>query len=136
MSVYVSISIYLNVSNIIVKSTNFPNKGTTREVGGIISASSRKNTVNERRILIDKPTWWKTYLSFDRNSNLEIINLFPAVWRKVKNEHSKERNAHTWYDKIHCVKKGLPSHCDVESNVQIRLITAGVEFHISEIYFI
>ena len=56
MSVYVGISIYLNVSNIIVKSTNFPNKGTTREVGGIISASSRKNTVNERRMLIDKLT--------------------------------------------------------------------------------
>ena len=59
MSVYMSISIYLNVSNIIVKSTNFPNKGTTREVGGIISASSRKNTVNERRILMDKLTCWR-----------------------------------------------------------------------------
>ena len=51
------VSLYLNVSNIIVKSTNFPNKGTTREVGGMISASSRKNTVRERRILIDKLTW-------------------------------------------------------------------------------
>ena len=47
---------YLNVSKIIVKSTNFPSKGTTREVGGIISARRRKNTVNERRMLMDRLT--------------------------------------------------------------------------------
>ena len=47
---------YLNVSNIIVKRTSFPNKGTTSEVGGIISASSKKNTVRERRMLIDRLT--------------------------------------------------------------------------------
>ena len=34
----------------------FPNKGTTREVGGMISASRRKNTVSESRMLIDKLT--------------------------------------------------------------------------------
>ena len=63
---------------------------------------------------------------------MKYINLFPTVWRKIKYEHCEKRNAHTWYDKIHCVKKGLPPHCDVESNVQIRLITAGVELYISE----
>lgn len=47
---------YLNVSNIIVKRTSFPNKGTTSEVGGIISASSKKNTVRERRMLMDRLT--------------------------------------------------------------------------------
>lgn len=41
---------YLNVSSIIVKSTNFPNNGTTNEVGGIISASSKKNTVSDSKI--------------------------------------------------------------------------------------
>ena len=35
----------------------FPNKGTTSEVGGIISASRRKNTVRESRMLMDKLTW-------------------------------------------------------------------------------
>ena len=47
---------YLNVSNIMVNRTNFPNNGTTREVGGMISASKRKNTVSERRMLMDKDT--------------------------------------------------------------------------------
>lgn len=41
---------YLNVSSIIVKSTNFPNNGTTNEVGGIISANSKKNTVSDSKI--------------------------------------------------------------------------------------
>lgn len=43
-------SAYLNVSRIIVKSTNFPSSGTTSDVGGMISASSKKNTVNESRM--------------------------------------------------------------------------------------
>jgi hypothetical protein len=47
---------YLNVSKIIVKSTNLPRRGTTREVGGMISANSRKNTVRDSRIEIDKDT--------------------------------------------------------------------------------
>ena len=47
----------LNVSRIMVKRTNLPSKGTTREVGGIISASKRKKTVRERRMEIDKETF-------------------------------------------------------------------------------
>lgn len=39
-----------NVTSIIVKRRYFPSKGTARDVGGIISASKRKNTVRERRI--------------------------------------------------------------------------------------
>jgi len=39
-----------------VKRTNLPSRGTTREVGGIISASSKKNTVRDSRILIDRDT--------------------------------------------------------------------------------
>ena len=45
-----------------VKSTNLPRRGTTREVGGIISASRRKNTVKESRILIDKDTYRYMYI--------------------------------------------------------------------------
>ena len=44
------------VTNIIVNNKYFPNKGTDMEVGGIISAKSKKNTVNERRIEMDKDT--------------------------------------------------------------------------------
>ena len=39
-----------------VNNTNFPSRGTTREVGGMISASRRKNTVRERRMLMDRDT--------------------------------------------------------------------------------
>lgn len=48
---------YLNVSSIIVNSTNFPNNGTTNEVGGIISANSKKNTVSESKIDMLNETW-------------------------------------------------------------------------------
>lgn len=41
---------HLNVSSIIVKSTNLPSSGTTSDVGGMISASSRKNTVSDSRM--------------------------------------------------------------------------------------
>ena len=47
----------LNVSRIMVKRTNFPRRGTTREVGGMISARRRKNTVKESRMEMDKDTW-------------------------------------------------------------------------------
>ena len=45
-----------NVTRSIVKRRYFPNSGTARDVGGIISASSKKNTVNERRIEIHRVT--------------------------------------------------------------------------------
>ena len=43
-------------TNIIVKSKYFPNKGTAKDVGGMISANSKKNTVNDRRIEIHNVT--------------------------------------------------------------------------------
>ena len=49
----------LNVSRIMVKRTNLPRSGTTREVGGMISARRRKNTVRESRIEMDRETWGK-----------------------------------------------------------------------------
>ncbi len=44
------------VTNIIVKSKYFPRRGTAKEVGGMISARSRKNTVNESKMEIDRDT--------------------------------------------------------------------------------
>ena len=46
----------LKVSRIMVKRTNLPSSGTTSEVGGMISASSRKNTVRDSRIEIERET--------------------------------------------------------------------------------
>lgn len=39
-----------SVTSIIVNNKYFPNSGTVSDVGGIISANSKKNTVRERRI--------------------------------------------------------------------------------------
>ena len=48
---------YLKVSRIMVKRTNLPRRGTTREVGGMISAKRRKNTVSESRMEMERLTW-------------------------------------------------------------------------------
>lgn len=38
------------MTKIIVNSKYFPKSGMARDVGGIISANNKKNTVNERRM--------------------------------------------------------------------------------------
>ena len=45
-----------------VKRTNLPRSGTTREVGGMISASSRKNTVSESRMEMERLTWTQSVI--------------------------------------------------------------------------
>ena len=46
-----------NVTRSIVKRRYFPSNGTAREVGGMISARRRKNTVRERRIEMQRVTF-------------------------------------------------------------------------------
>ena len=53
---FIKIQTYLNVSRIIVNNTNFPKRGTTNDVGGMISANKRKNTVRDSRIDIERLT--------------------------------------------------------------------------------
>lgn len=50
---------YLKVSRIMVKRTNLPSNGTTSDVGGMISANSKKNTVNDSRIEMERLTCQK-----------------------------------------------------------------------------
>ena len=57
MMIVIINSLNLNVSRIMVKRTNLPRRGTTREVGGMISARRRKNTVRESRMEMDRETW-------------------------------------------------------------------------------
>lgn len=45
-----------NDTRIMVKSRYFPNNGTAKEVGGIISANNKKNTVKDTRIEIHNVT--------------------------------------------------------------------------------
>lgn len=46
-----------SVTRIMVNRRYFPSSGTVREVGGMISANSRKNTVSERRMEIQRETF-------------------------------------------------------------------------------
>ena len=55
---------YLNVSRIIVNKTNFPSRGTTNDVGGMISANKRKNTVRDSRIDIERLTYKENKVFF------------------------------------------------------------------------
>lgn len=43
-----------------VKRTNLPRSGTTSDVGGMISASKRKNTVSDNKIEMDRLTCDRT----------------------------------------------------------------------------
>ena len=58
-----------------VKRTNFPRRGTTREVGGMISARRRKNTVKESRMEMDKDTWQKKDEILNKTLCKEIIRI-------------------------------------------------------------
>lgn len=46
-----------NDTSIIVNSRYFPSNGIANDVGGIISASSKKNTVNDTRMLMQSVTF-------------------------------------------------------------------------------
>ena len=60
----------LKVSRIMVKRTNFPRSGTTSEVGGMISARSRKNTVRESKMFIERDTCNR---EIQKSSHFKII---------------------------------------------------------------
>ncbi len=45
-----------NVTRVMVKSKYLPNNGTANEVGGMISASNKKNTVNDTKIELHNVT--------------------------------------------------------------------------------
>lgn len=57
--IYVEWKTYLMETNIIANIRYFPSKGTTNDVGGIISTTSKKNTWRLMRIDIDNVTCWK-----------------------------------------------------------------------------
>lgn len=53
----------LNETRIMVKSKYFPNNGIASDVGGIISANSRKNTVSDTRIEMLKAIYGKKLIA-------------------------------------------------------------------------
>lgn len=58
-------------------------------------------------------------------------HLFAAVAGQVKREHREKRDPHAGDDDVHRVEEGLPPHRDVERDVQVRLVAAGVELLVS-----
>ncbi len=109
-----------------VNKTNLPRRGTTRLVGGIISARRRKNTVRESRIDIARLTYFRKHFTFiilfiyNYKTGIEKY-LFAGIGRKVEDENGQESDPDTGDNEIHRVKESLPAHCDVESDVQVRL---------------
>ena len=66
-----------------------------------------------------------------RNALPLISNLFPAVRWEVEDQDSEEADAHAGDDEVYGVEESLPPHGDVEGDVQVGLVTAGVELDIS-----
>lgn len=89
---------YLTVSSIIVNNTNFPSNGTTNDVGGIISANSKKNTVNDSKIdiLNDTCNQENGRALINRNktvANWKATEIKVCEWRrKGKGEKAEETN--------------------------------------------
>ena len=68
----------------------------------------------------------KYYLS----TVLAQLDLLSAVWREVEHEDGEEADAHAGDDEVDGVEESLPPHGDVEGDVQVRFLTAGVELDI------
>ena len=72
----------------------------------------------------------KHYLS----NVLAQTDLLPTVRREVEHEDGEEADAHAGDDEVDGVEESLPPHGDVEGDVQVGLVAAGVELHIPEMY--
>ena len=62
--------------------------GTARDVGGMISARSKKKTVRERRIEIQRVTFKLFVVEIHLKDN--IANLLARISRKIENEDSEK----------------------------------------------
>ena len=58
-------------------------------------------------------------------------NFLSTVRWEVEDQHGEEADAHAGDDEVDSVEEGLPPHGDVEGDVQVGLVTAGVELDIS-----
>ena len=113
-----------------VKRTNLPKRGTTNDVGGMISASRRKNTVNDRRIDIAKLTCVAEESKSRRLLLTFLPYLFAGIGRQVEDENGEESDPDARNDEIDRVEQRLASHRDVERDVQVGLVAARVKLHV------
>lgn len=92
---------YLKVSNIIVNSTNFPSNGTTNDVGGMISANRRKNTVSDSKMDIDRLTWKQKF-----GNRQQFISSWVKKYHKRVNMLIYVNPVDTYVD-LHLVSEGM-----------------------------
>jgi hypothetical protein len=59
-------------------------------------------------------------------------DLLPAVRGEVEHQDGQEGDAHARDDQVHRVEECLPPHCDVEGDVKVWLITAGVVLNVPD----
>ena len=59
-----------------------------------------------------------------------MTDLFPTIRGEVKDEYGEEGDAHAGDDEVDSVEESLPPHGYVEGDVEVRLVTAGVELHV------
>ena len=57
-------------------------------------------------------------------------DLLPAVRGQVEDEHGQEGDAHAGDDQVDRVEESLATHSDVEGDVQVGLVAAGVELDV------
>ena len=59
-----------------------------------------------------------------------MTNLLSTIWREVEHQDGQKADAHAGDDEVDGVEESLPPHGDVEGDVQVRFLTAGVELDI------
>lgn len=57
--------------------------------------------------------------------------LFATVRWQIEHQYGEEANAHAGNDEVHRVEQRLPAHRNVERDVEVRLVAAGVKLFIS-----
>lgn len=62
---------------------------------------------------------------------INTAHLLATVAWQIEDQHREKRDAHTRYYKVDSVKQSLPSHGDVERDVEVGLVAARVKFFIS-----
>lgn len=73
-----------------VNSRYFPSRGTANEVGGIISASSRKNTVSDTRIEMHSVTCHEFKDQFHNNVLYDVWALKLPSLRSLRASKTRE----------------------------------------------
>lgn len=96
---------HLKVSSIMVKSTNFPSSGTTSDVGGMISASSRKNTVSDSRMDMLNETCKNICIFVYKNVHICMCIYTICWWVRARQEVGGLGALGAWQIELHVERK-------------------------------